>query len=247
MSGWNTDGRDEKFGAGFDDDIDKLGELTVGVVGVGLAGTTTDFGKKEIDTERTILVVQEGFQLGDLLAEELGSVTNATYNTNTTGIGDCGGKLRTSSDVPASQMKASKKKEKSVSIVGCCQAVGIVRTTYIPASMIGCLIPNCSVSGVLICCAEAMLTMSEYLYDVDEPGDGGAGARRVANHRVSLELLELLLSCHLSLCVTCEVRCFLYDPKGRERLSPFLEFSPVIVFTGSTGCPLRTHRRRKLR
>lgn len=26
-----------------------------------------------------------------------------------------------------------------------------------PASMIGCLIPNCSVRGVLICCADAIL------------------------------------------------------------------------------------------
>lgn len=36
-----------------------------------------------------------------------------------------------------------------------------IEQTYMPASMMGCLIPNCSVSGVLICCADAIAAFED--------------------------------------------------------------------------------------
>jgi hypothetical protein len=126
--GGNTDGGDEELGAALDDDVDELVELTLGVVvavggegclvslvvfvclrkrtGVcllGLASTATNLGKEQVDTEGSVLIIQEALQLGDLLTEHIRSITNTTDNTQTTGIGDSSRQLRASGHVHTSQ------------------------------------------------------------------------------------------------------------------------------------------------
>ncbi len=124
---WDTDGGDEELGAGFDDDVDELAELTLGVIVavkilsalvlvfrviarcgsvsnvLGLAGRASNLWEKEIDTEWSILIVQERLELGDLLAEHVWGVSNTTEDTETTGIGDGSSELWASGDVHTSQ------------------------------------------------------------------------------------------------------------------------------------------------
>lgn len=120
---WDTDGRDEKTGAGFDGDVDELVELALGVVVavevfvsacsayflsgwmclLGLSCTATNLWEQEIDAEWCVLVVQEALQLCDLLAEHVWSVADTADDTDTTGVGHSGGELRTSGHVHASK------------------------------------------------------------------------------------------------------------------------------------------------
>lgn len=86
--GWDTDGRDEEGGLLGDDNINEFGELTLSVIGlrvdmsdllcgkihmqettyIGLASASTDLGEKEIDTERSVLVLEVLFDQLDLWA-----------------------------------------------------------------------------------------------------------------------------------------------------------------------------------
>lgn len=70
---------------------------------LGLTGTTTDLRKKEIDTERSVLVLQVALQLSNLLAQHLWGVTDTTDDAETTGIGDRSSQLGAGSHVHASQ------------------------------------------------------------------------------------------------------------------------------------------------
>lgn len=70
---------------------------------LGLASTATDLRKQEIDTEWCILVLEVSLELGNLLPKHVGRVANSSNDTDTSGIGDGGGELRTSSDVHAGQ------------------------------------------------------------------------------------------------------------------------------------------------
>lgn len=125
--GGDTDGGDEELGAALDDDVDELVELALGVVVagrkrlvsvfflvsrvfgevriclLGLAGTATDLGEEQVDTEGSVLIVQVALQLGDLLAEHVRSVANTTDNTQTTGVGDGSRQLGASGHVHTSQ------------------------------------------------------------------------------------------------------------------------------------------------
>lgn len=99
--GRHTDGRDKELGALLDNDIDQLVELTLGVIVVGLASATANLGKKQVDTEGSVLVVKEALELGDLLAQHVRGIADTTNNTKTTSVGDSGGKLGTSGNVHA--------------------------------------------------------------------------------------------------------------------------------------------------
>lgn len=70
---------------------------------LGLAGTAANLGKEKVDTEGSVLVVQVALEFGDLLAEHLGGIANATDDTKTTGISDSGGQLGSRSHVHACQ------------------------------------------------------------------------------------------------------------------------------------------------
>lgn len=70
---------------------------------LGLAGTAANLGKEKVDTEGSVLVVQVALEFGDLLAEHLGGIANATDDTQTTGVGDSGGQLGPRSHVHAGQ------------------------------------------------------------------------------------------------------------------------------------------------
>ena len=90
--GRHADSGDEEAGLLGDDDIDELAELALCVVVarrtlarileewadglLGLAGAATDLREEQIDTERTVLVVEMGLELGDLLAEHVRSVAD---------------------------------------------------------------------------------------------------------------------------------------------------------------------------
>ena len=116
----HTHSRDEELGSAVDDDGDEFVELALGVVvaikfvskkrllgevqcSLGLSCAAANLRNQEIDSERCVLVVQEALQLGNLLAQHLGGVTDTTNDTKTSGIGDGGGELRASGDVHAGQ------------------------------------------------------------------------------------------------------------------------------------------------
>lgn len=70
---------------------------------LGLAGTATNLREKKVDTEGSVLVVQVALEFGNLFAEHLGGIANATDHTQTTGVGDSGSELGTRSHVHACQ------------------------------------------------------------------------------------------------------------------------------------------------
>lgn len=70
---------------------------------LGLAGGTANLWEKEVDTEWSVLVVQVGLELSDLLAEHIWGVSNTSNNTETSGIGDSGSELWASGNVHTSQ------------------------------------------------------------------------------------------------------------------------------------------------
>lgn len=70
---------------------------------LGLASATANLGQQEVNTERSVLVVKEALQLGDLLLEHVRSVADTTDDTQTTGVGDSGGQLGASGHVHTSQ------------------------------------------------------------------------------------------------------------------------------------------------
>jgi hypothetical protein len=110
--GRDANGAHEELGAAVDNYIDELVQLTLGVVVattsldespcvsvtclhiLGLSRATANLRKKQVNTERRALVVEEALQLGDLLAEHVRRVTNATEHTQTSGVGHGGSKLR---------------------------------------------------------------------------------------------------------------------------------------------------------
>lgn len=100
VSGRDTDSRDEELCAGLDDDIDQLGKLTLGVIGVGLTSTTADLGEEKINTEGGVFVVQEALKFGDLSPQKLRCVANSPDYADTTGVGDRCCELRACSNVP---------------------------------------------------------------------------------------------------------------------------------------------------
>lgn len=83
---WDTNSRDEKLGTFRDTDINKLWELPLCVVIVGLAGTAADLWDKKIDTERSVLVVEMLLESIDLSLEELWSISNASNDTQSAGL-----------------------------------------------------------------------------------------------------------------------------------------------------------------
>ena len=68
---------------------------------LGLAGTATNLGEQQINTERSALVVEVALQLSNLLAKHVWGVTNASKHTEASGIGDGGSELGTGSHVHA--------------------------------------------------------------------------------------------------------------------------------------------------
>lgn len=70
---------------------------------LGLAGVAANLGKKEIDTEGSLLVVKVLLDLIDLLPEHLGGVADTTEDTHTAGIGDSRRQLGASGDVHAGE------------------------------------------------------------------------------------------------------------------------------------------------
>lgn len=70
---------------------------------LGLAGGTANLWEKKIDTEWSVLVVQVGLELSDLLAEHIWGVSNTSDNTEPSGIGDSSSELWASGNVHTSQ------------------------------------------------------------------------------------------------------------------------------------------------
>lgn len=70
---------------------------------LGLAGTAANLGKEKVDTEGSVLVGQVALEFGDLFAQHLGGIADATDDTQTTGVGDSSGQLGTRSHVHACQ------------------------------------------------------------------------------------------------------------------------------------------------
>lgn len=68
---------------------------------LGLASASANLGQEKIDTKGSVLIGEEALELVDLLLEHLWGVSNATNDTETTGIGDGGGKAGTRGDVHA--------------------------------------------------------------------------------------------------------------------------------------------------
>lgn len=70
---------------------------------LGLARTSTNLRKQQIDTERRLLVVQVSLELGDLLAQHVWCVSDTTEDTDSSGVGHGSGELRSSSHIHASK------------------------------------------------------------------------------------------------------------------------------------------------
>ena len=68
---------------------------------LGLASATANLGKKQVNTERGVLVVEEALELGNLLAQHIRGVSDTANNTKTTSVRDGGSELGTSGDVHA--------------------------------------------------------------------------------------------------------------------------------------------------
>lgn len=64
---------------------------------------STDLGEEQVNTEGSVLVVEEALELGDLLLEHLGGVADTADNTETASVGDGSGELGAGSDVHASK------------------------------------------------------------------------------------------------------------------------------------------------
>lgn len=70
---------------------------------LGLAGTATNLGEEQVDTEWCVLVLEERLQLGDLLAEHVWGVANSSENTEASGVGNGGSELRAGGNVHTSK------------------------------------------------------------------------------------------------------------------------------------------------
>lgn len=68
---------------------------------LGLSCTTANLWEEEVDTEWSILVLEEALELGNLLTEHVWSVADTADDTDTAGVGDGGGELRPGGDVHA--------------------------------------------------------------------------------------------------------------------------------------------------
>jgi len=101
--GRDTDGGNEETGARLDDNVNEGVELALGVVVVGLARISTDLRKQKINTERSVLVLQEALELSNLLLEHVWRVADTSNDTETSGICDSSGELRASGNVHASK------------------------------------------------------------------------------------------------------------------------------------------------
>jgi hypothetical protein len=60
---------------------------------LGLAGTASNLWEQKIDTEWSVLVVHVALELGDLLTEHVGGVSDTSDDTDTSSVGDGGSKL----------------------------------------------------------------------------------------------------------------------------------------------------------
>jgi hypothetical protein len=70
---------------------------------LGLSGVSTDLGQQKVNTEWCLLVDQETLEFRNLLPQHVWGISDTTDNTETAGIRDGCGKLRTSCDVHASK------------------------------------------------------------------------------------------------------------------------------------------------
>lgn len=68
---------------------------------LGLASAAADLGKEQINTERSVLVVEVALELSDLLAQHVRSVSDTTNDTETTSVGDSGSELRAGGNIHA--------------------------------------------------------------------------------------------------------------------------------------------------
>jgi hypothetical protein len=59
--------------------------------------------KQQINTERSVLVLQVALELGNLLTEHVRSVSDTADDTETASVGDCRSQLRPSSHVHSCQ------------------------------------------------------------------------------------------------------------------------------------------------
>lgn len=68
---------------------------------LGLARTSANLGKQQINTERSVLVVEVALELGNLLLEHVGGVTDTANDAETASVGDGGGQLGAGGNVHA--------------------------------------------------------------------------------------------------------------------------------------------------
>jgi hypothetical protein len=70
---------------------------------LGLASASADLGEKQVNTKGGVLVDEEALELGDLLAQHLWGVADASDDTEAASVGDCGGELGAGSHVHAGE------------------------------------------------------------------------------------------------------------------------------------------------
>lgn len=75
--------------------------VCLGLSLLGLSCTTTDLWEEKIDAKWGVLVLEEALELCNLLSEHVWGVSDTTNDTDTAGVGDGGGELRTGGDVHA--------------------------------------------------------------------------------------------------------------------------------------------------
>merc|ERR1712028_91312 len=97
----DADSRHEQSGLRLNDDVNQLGQVALGVVFVGLACSSADFGEQQVNAKRCILVVEASFELLDIGTEHLGRVAYTTDDPDTTVVCNGGSELGACSNVHA--------------------------------------------------------------------------------------------------------------------------------------------------
>lgn len=101
----------KELGTTLDDNVDQFGQLSLRVIIVCLSCTFSDFWQEKIDTKGSILVLEAILQVGNLLLEKFGSVSDTANDSESACISNGGGEFGTC-------LKERKRKiKKSVKVV----------------------------------------------------------------------------------------------------------------------------------
>ena len=73
----------------------------LGLILLGLACAAADLWEEQVNAEWGVLVLEEALELCNLLSQHVWGVSNTANDTDTAGVGDGCGELRTGGDVHA--------------------------------------------------------------------------------------------------------------------------------------------------